>query len=850
MAAPRKSVRSAIMSSSLAGGFVTSVGRAPFAFQAPPISGPALLRANLAPARLSHRENGRGNGARAAWSTLPPVILPGTRLLDRYEVDDVLGTGGMGEVYRARDLRLQRVVALKVLPDQLAGDPAALARFEREAQALAALSHPHVVAVHDFGQAGGRAFAVMELLQGLSLRQRLKHGPLPWPRAVEIAVQIGDGLAAAHGRGIVHRDLKPENVFITPEGTVKVLDFGLARTVAATSSGDDTVTSALTEPGIVMGTVAYMAPEQLRGRPADTRTDIFALGCVVNEMITGRPPFQRETAADTLAAVLNAEPPDLAGVAPPVPAALRQAVRRALEKDPAARFQTVADMAFALRVTSSAEPATEVARPRSPRLPGRLVVPAVLVAVLAAAGGLWLSRKERPAVSSLAVLPFVSADGELEYLSDGLAEGLIQRLSRRPQLRVMARSTVFRYKGAAAEPRAVGSELKVDAVLTGRVAQRDDTLTVDAELVEVAEGARLWGERYAVPTAEMDTLAERMAREMARRLALPAIAAESSRRAEDVEAFRLYLKGRYHWNKRNAEGFRRAIALFQEAIERDPGYALAYVGLADTHALMAAYSVAPPGETMGRAKAAAVRALQIDDTVAEAHAALGLVTLLYDWDLAASERHFRRALDLNPGYATAHHWYAELLMAAGRPDEAMAELREAEGLDPLSVILVADQGRALFFARRYEEAVARCRRALETDPSFLPARIHLGMALEELGRVDEALREYEETARLSDGRQRVLVARALAAGGRPQEARRVLAEVVDLAARSYVSPYGIAQVHTALGDLDQAFSWLNRAVDERTSWIAFLDVNPRLDDLRSDPRFEAVRRRTRGREPQ
>ena len=776
------------------------------------------------------------------------MIAPGVRLDDRYEIIAPLGAGGMGEVYRARDARLHREVAVKVLPQRLAQDPSALGRFEREARSLAALSHPHIVAIHDFGAHEGLTYAVMELLEGETLRQRLHRGTFTWGEAVSLGVQMAEGLAAAHSKGVVHRDLKPENVILSRSGTLKILDFGLARTDVPPPPSDETPTSAPTQPGVVLGTLSYMSPEQARGQAVDPRGDIFALGCVLYEMLAGHPPFARPTTADTVAALLTSAPADLAAGPTPVPPALEQAVLRALEKEPDSRFQSAQDLAFALRMISgvsrpgSAPFSVAVAAPRR----RRSVWTAAAVVLLALAGWLvWPSRGRPAAVSSLAVLPFANegGDAELDYLGDGIAESLIHDLSQLPDVRVMARSTVFRYRGPDLEARRAGRELKVDAVLTGRVIPRGDSLTVEAELVDVATGTRLWGERYQGPFDDVVRVPEDVARQISSTLRLRLTQEQQARldrpETADPEAYRLYLKGRFHWNKRTAEGFRKGIELFEQASARDRTYALPQVGLADSFALMAAYSVRPPGEAMTRARAAAQRALELDESLAEAHASLGLVKLLHDWEWDEAERRFRRALALKPGLATAHHWFAEFFMARGRTEEALAELQRAEELDPLSVIVPTDRCRALFFARRYPEALASCRRALDADAAFVPALITQGWVLEETGRHAEALAAFRDVARLlgNDPHARTLIARSTALAGDAPAARRMLAEVEEEARKRYISPYSLALVHAALGEKDAAFRELDRALAERSSWMTYLAVNPRLDALRGDPRF-------------
>ena len=776
------------------------------------------------------------------------MLEPGTLLAGRYEVRSVLGAGGMGEVYRATDRRLRRDVAVKVLPERLSHDTRARARFEREAQALAALAHPGILAVHDSGAEGGHAFVVTELLEGETLRDRLRQGHLPWAKAAELGARVAEALAAAHGRGVVHRDLKPENLFLTADGGVRVLDFGLALVTEPDAAPAD-VSTARTEPGTVLGTVPYMAPEQVRGLPADARSDIFALGCVLHEAITGRSTFARATSADTIAAILGAEPEDLAATDPALPPALALTVRRALEKSAEARFQSARDLAFALRMGSTASGALPPAAPAPPRPRWRR--PLVLGAALALAGlagsGI-LALRNRPApVRTVAVLPLASGGGgELDFLADGIAEAVIQSLSRLSGVRVMARSTVFRYRGAGVEPRQVGRELRADAVLTGSVAERGGKVRVAAELVDVATGSRLWGEGYEGRLEDLLGTQRAIAREVIRALRLdpaPARRDEIDRSGtRDAEAYRLCLKGRLQAGKRTEEGFLSAVDLFRQALERDPAYALAWVGLAETSALAAAYGYVPADEGMPRARAAAERSLQIDEGLAEAHATLALVALLHDWRFAESERRFRRATELAPGYATAHHWYAEFLMAMGRSGEALAELSHARQLDPLSSIIAADEGRALSFARRHAEAAARFRGVLASDPGFQPARAYLAATLEDLGRFEEARAELLLLPPPSvDRGSRLALAHLDARSGRRAEAEAALRALLEQPAGA--PPYAVAELQASLGRDEEALLSLERAVEERAPAIVYLAVQPRFDRLRENPGFVALLRR-------
>jgi serine/threonine protein kinase len=601
----------------------------------------------------------------------------------------------MGEVYRARDTRLDREVAIKVLPERLSNDPQALARFEREAKAVAALSHPNILAIHDFGREAGITYAVAELLEGETLRSRLGHGALGWRKAVETGIAIADGLSAAHSKGITHRDLKPENIFLTEDGHVKILDFGLARSTATTAA-EKAEAPTITEEGVVLGTAGYMSPEQVRGTPADARSDIFSLGCVLYEMVAGRRAFSRASSAQTMAAILEAQPADLSTTGKEVPATLENVIAHCLEKNPQERFHSAHDLALALQATVGGS--TAVKRP--PARPWAVLGAGVLVL---AAAVYWFAGRPKP-IDSLAVMPFVNvgADPNTEYLSDGITENLINNLSQLPKLRVVPRSLVFSYKGKETDPRKVGQDLHVRAVLMGRVVHRGDTLNVQTELVDVGEVSQLWGQQYDRKFTEILAVQEDIAKQVSDKLHLRPSGEEQKRLAkrytENTEAYRLYLKGRYYWNRRTPELLQKANEYFRQTIDKDPGFGLAYGGLAQSYAIFNYYGVEAPRESCPKAKDAALKALEIDETLAEAHAALGWIKMSCDWDWPASEREFKRALAINQNYGTARHWYSEYLQTMQRLEEAVAERRRALEADPLSLITGAGLGASLYYA--------------------------------------------------------------------------------------------------------------------------------------------------------
>ena len=752
-------------------------------------------------------------------------MSPGTRL-GLYEILSPLGAGGMGEVHRARDTKLERDVAIKVLPKSVAADPDALARFEREAKAVAALSHPNILSIFDFGTYDGISCAVMELLEGETLRSRLDAGPIPQREALDLALQGARGLSAAHQKGIVHRDLKPENLFVTKDGHLKILDFGLARRSGEVERAD--VTSAATatrhtHPGTVMGTVGYMSPEQVRGEVADARSDLFSLGAVLFEMLAGRRAFRRDTAAETLTAILREDPPEISGSGSRIPPALAAVVRGCLEKDPGRRLTSAEALVLQLReVIESSRPS-----------------------------GATRARRKN-AIDSVAVLPFVNAGGDAEqdYLSDGITERLIDTLSQLPKLRVMARSTVFRFKGRDTDPLVAGRALDVRAVLTGRLARTGETVRVQAELVDVSTGFRLWGAQVDRTTRDLLEVEDVLAREICEHLRFKLNAPEKKRVArhhtKDAEAYQAYLKGRFFWNKWTPDGMRAAIGFYEKAIERDPSYASAWCGIADAWGVLGNIKAVPPAEAFPRAKSSALRALELDPGLAEAHASLGFLRRFFDWEWSSAEREFREAVRLNPGYATGRRWYGQFLSGMGRHEEAIAEVRHALDLDPLSVIIHTALGDVLFYGRRYDDAIAVYRKALEMDPDFQAGHSDLARALEHSGRIDEAIRGYERAIALAGSSMAdpsVGLANASAAAGRRDEALAVLEELKRRRDRQYVSPWGLASIYACLGERDSALEWLERAYDEHDSTLVWLKVHPRFDALRVEPRFVALMRK-------
>jgi serine/threonine-protein kinase len=671
----------------------------------------------------------------------------------------------------------------------------------------------------------------MEYVEGEPLSVRVQRGPLTPDEVLDVAVQLFDALDEAHARNIVHRDLKPANILLTPRGRVKILDFGLARIIDETSLTETAATAARlnTEPGLVLGTVQYMSPEQALGREVDHRSDIFSAGVVLYELLTGRPPFVARSVTETLDRIVHAQPESISRLNYAASPELERIVKRALEKEAARRYQTARDTLIDLaNLKRDSDSAIQPER--------------------AVAGK---SKRPSKTIQSLAVLPLATpiADAEIEYIADGITESLINALSQLPKLKVMARSTVFRYKGRDADAQVVGRELQVRAVLLGRLETSGDRVLVRAELVDAADGAHIWGGQFQRIASDVLVLQEEIAQEIAHQLRLRLTRDDKKRlqkrHTANARAYEAYLRGRFELQKRTSDGFSKAIECFERAIAEDPQYALAYAGLADAYTLVgAAAYVVSPAEAVNRARRAAEHAIRLDDGLAEAHSAIGFVRFRIDWDWVAAEASLRRACELNAGHAPAHHRYALLVSALARHDEALAAIRTAHALDPLSPIIGSAYGRALHFSRRYDDAIAQLRRTLEIDQQFPQAHFDLALSFMEVGRYDDAIAELN--GQLQSGRRSVMVAvlgNALARSGRRDRAMETLAELRAAVASGSAAQSDPVYVLAGLGDIDEALDWLERGMAARVGTLVYAKVEPMLDPLRSRDRFRALLQR-------
>ena len=789
------------------------------------------------------------------------------QLLLHYRVVEKIGEGGQGTVYKVFDTTLDRPAVIKVLPPDLTDSASNLVRFEREAKLASSLDHPNICTIFGLHKVGDVQFIAMQYIEGRNVREIVDGKPLDLRRALSIAIQVTDALGAAHSRGIVHRDIKARNVMVTRSGTVKVLDFGLAKLIETPHSASSD--PQLTEMGVPYGTSTYAAPEQAQGLRADHRADIFSTGVLLYEMLAGTWPFRGKTALDVRYAVVYHKPKPIVearGEDSPALRRIQEILDKALAKAPQDRYQRIEDMRSDLQevlrefeVDSSVgntltdAPATTAA----PRLiaahrfwttPRKITAAAVVLLVVVALSLIAFRSNPRSeavdsTINSLAVLPFTNTDPNSEYLSDGITESLIDSLSRVPNLKVKSSSTVFHYKGRTNDPEKIGRELGVHALLSGNISQVGDDLSVNVELIDVRDDSHIWGERYSRKVSEVVALPQQISRDVSQRLRSRADNMDHAQLTRnyspDSEAYRLYLQGRYNWNKRTVEGLQNGIDYFGKAIMRDQDYALAYAGLADCYLLLNVYNVTSADESFPKAEAASRKALSINESLAEAHTALGFVTYRYHLKWAEAEEHFKKAIALNPNYATGHQWYGSYLAASGRLDEAVVEAKTAHELEPFSLTIYSDYIRALYYAGRLDAAHKESLKLMETDPGFARAHYELGLVLEEEGKLEEAITEFKLGLKQLPDNVAALTAlgHAQARAGRRAEAEKVIARLEELSKRQYVSPFQTAVVYAGLDERKLALDWLEKSRDERFNWLPFIKVDPVFKNLRGESRF-------------
>jgi serine/threonine-protein kinase len=782
------------------------------------------------------------------------------KTISHYLIKEQLGAGGMGVVYRARDARLGRDVALKLLPAEAIGDAAARSRLEREARTASALNHPNVCTIYDVGEAEGQVYLAMEFVAGQPLSRSIPIEGLPEAGVVRIGAQLADAIDHAHQQGITHRDLKTANVMLTPEGRAKILDFGLAVRKHANLGEVTQSRGSLADAGGISGTLSYMAPEVLRGQPADARSDLWALGVILFEMSAGHLPFRGNSGFDLTSSILR-------DAAPPLPQSLSPSlagiIRKCLEKEPAQRYQRAGEVRAALEaigLSTGKIPVAQAPRAQSARrnailgVASLIVVGAILVALNA--GGLrdrLLGRATVPQIRSIAVLPLenLSGDSNQEFFADGMTEALITELSQLSGLaKVTSRTSVMQYKRTRKGVPLIGQELGVDALVEGSVQRAGDRAAITVQLIDARADRHLWARTYDRDLRDILALQREVARAIAGEIQAKLTPAEHARlaavRPVNPEAYQLCLQGRFYWNKRSPEGFEQAIHYFTEAVAKDPTYAPAYAGLADSYGLLGFFGFGKISvtEALPQALAAAGKAVALDDSSAEAHTSFGFVLMRYQWDWAGAEREFRRALELNSGYSLAHHWYALMLMSLGRREEGYREIMRARDLDPVSAIIATVAGLHFYYIRDFDTFNEWNRKALEIDPNFAIAELNLGRGYLQQQKFDQAISHMEKAVKISGDSPFYLgqLGHAYAVAGRKSEALKILERLKKESRPGYLS-YPIAETYLGLGNKEQALAWLERAYQERSGWILYVKVEPKLDPLRTDTRFQELMRR-------
>ena len=774
----------------------------------------------------------------------------------RYEIRNFLGAGGMGEVYAAFDTNLERLVALKILLAKHVRDSTNLTRFRQEALSASALNHPHILTVYDVGISNDQHFIAMELVDGETLRNWLQQKKFDIKEALDIGIQVADALVAAHQANVIHRDIKPENIMLRGGEYVKLLDFGLAKVANPAKKS-----MVETTPGTIMGTPLYMSPEQALGDAVDVRTDIWSLGVVLYEMVTGYLPFGGSNIAEVTRAILTRQPKQLSHYLQDVTPEFQSLIQSALAKKLEHRYQNAAELLATLKsIRQSIEPGSRSSANEAFGRYGSTTGLRTIKSDSQQQSPSGKRRQRRKSVRSLAILPFVNADPRMksDYLSDGLTEAIINTLSQLPQLRVMARSSVFRFKDRQENLQAIGNELGVAAVMTGRLQRVGSKLVVQSELVDVADGSQLWGAKFDRKNGDVLKIQEEIAKDISEKLQLKLNTYQRKRLFKrptiNEDAYHWYLRGRYNWNKRSTEGLRRSIDFFNKAIGHDPLFALAYAGLADAYAVLGNQHTMSLNDAYAKAKAAAVKALEIDPTLAEAYPTLGYIRGAYDRDWTGSEQAFRKAISLNPGYATAHQWYSAILRAVGRVEEAIKEANTAFSLDPLSPIINTNVGLCLYVARRYEEAVNFFRGMIMAEPNFFWSHYLLGLTQRQRGEQAQALTELKLALSLANDKETeavVLSDLAYTHGicGDFEEANRLIDQLKSLVKVCYVSPYDLAIAYLGVGDKDTAFRCLEEAYRNRDEGLLWLKVDPVLDEVRSDLRYLAILKRVGLTEP-